>query len=61
MEKYWGRRVGEESGVALIYGSAFATQLVLSVLFFQKRDPKDAHSFVDVDDVILVSSRGIWS
>ena len=51
----------EESGAALIYGSAFATQLVLSVLFFQKRDPKDAHSFVGADSVILVSSRGIWS
>ena len=34
LEKYWGRRVGEESGVALIYGSAFATQLVLFVLCF---------------------------
>lgn len=34
LEKYWGRRVVEESGAALIYGSAFATQLVLSVLCF---------------------------
>ena len=34
LEKYWGRRVVEESGAALIYGSAFATQLVLSVLYF---------------------------
>jgi len=34
LEKYWGRRVVEESGAALIYGSAFATQLVLSMLCF---------------------------
>ena len=34
LEKYWRRRIVEESGAALIYGSAFATQLVLSVLCF---------------------------
>lgn len=34
LEKYGGRRVVEESGAALIYGSAFATQLVLPVLCF---------------------------